>query len=132
MVAIQRFFVKILIVEDDFICRLLLKQILTGYGKITTAINGKEGFEAVSQAIDVQEPFQLICLDIMMPEMDGLTVLKKIRALEESKGIWSSQGAKIIMTTALGDMKNTCEAFNNLCDAYLRKPIWRSSLYIST
>jgi two-component system chemotaxis response regulator CheY len=64
----------------------------------------------------------------MMPEMDGQQALKQIRALEEAKGILSTDGAKIIMTTALGDMKNVMTAFSGLADDYMVKPIDKAKL----
>ena len=64
----------------------------------------------------------------MMPEMDGQQALKEIRALEESKGTWANKKMKIMMTSALADMKNVSEAHQNLCDAYLLKPIYKSKL----
>jgi len=42
----------------------------------------------------------------MMPEMDGHQALKEIRALEEGTGVVSPHGAKIVMTTAVDDMKS--------------------------
>ncbi|MBD3347309.1 MAG: response regulator [Chitinivibrionales bacterium] len=113
---------KTLIVEDDFTSRLLIQEILRNYGQSHVAINGKEAVEAVQRALTEKEPYDLICLDIMMPEMDGHEALKKIRAAEESRGIASSDGAKIVMTTALGDIKNVSAAYNSLCDGYLTKP----------
>ena len=77
---------KTLIVEDDFTSRLLLQELLKGYGPAHVAVNGKEAVEAARMAMDAGEPYDLICLDIMMPEMDGHGALKEIRAQEEARG----------------------------------------------
>ena len=119
---------KTLIVEDDFTSRLLLQEILKHHGPAHVAVDGKEAVEAVSAALESGEPYDLVCIDIMMPEMDGQQALKQIRALEEAKGILSTDGAKIIMTPALGDMKNVMTAFSGLADSYLVKPIDKAKL----
>jgi len=119
---------KILIVEDDFTSRLLLQKILSAYGDCHIAVNGKEAVDAFSLALTEKNPYHLICLDVMMPEMDGMEVLKNIRAIEAEMKINSSMGVKIIMTTALGDPKNVIGAFKSLCDAYLVKPVNKSKL----
>ncbi|MFA7329488.1 MAG: response regulator [Candidatus Delongbacteria bacterium] len=119
---------KTLIVEDDFTSRLLLQELLKGYGATHIAVNGREAVEAVRIALVTSQPYDLICLDIMMPEMDGQQALKEIRKLEESRGIQPGQGAKIMMTTALGDIKNVGEAYRNLCDSYLGKPVHKAEL----
>jgi two-component system chemotaxis response regulator CheY len=119
---------KTLIVEDDFTSRLLLQELLKSYGPSHIAVNGKEAVEAVRIALEAKEPYDLICLDIMMPEMDGQQALKEIRKLEEAQGIFSTDGAKIMMTTALGDMKSVIAAYKSLCDAYLNKPIKKAKL----
>ncbi len=119
---------KSLIVEDDFTSRLLMQKFLAPYGESHVAVNGNEAIEAFTQAINSDEPYQLICLDIMMPEMDGHATLKEIRAFEENKGIMVGDGVKIIMTTAFGDMDNKLTAVKEFCDAYLVKPIDRSKV----
>lgn len=119
---------KTLIVEDDFTSRLLMQELLKGFGMVNVAVDGQEGVEAVRLALKNGEPFNLICLDIMMPELDGQQTLRVIREMEEDKGILSSDGAKIIMTTALDDMKNKISAFSGLCDGYLSKPIHKEQL----
>jgi two-component system chemotaxis response regulator CheY len=113
---------KTLIAEDDLTSRILLQEILKRYGPVHTVVNGREAVEAVRAAMKLGEPFDLICLDIMMPEMDGYEALKEIRGMERSRGVLSSEGAKIFMVTALGDVKNVMQAFRE-CDAYLLKPI---------
>jgi two-component system chemotaxis response regulator CheY len=119
---------KTLIVEDDFISRLLLSELLKSTGTIHIAVNGQEAVKAVDLAIEAQDPYDLICLDIMMPEMDGQEALRKIRSLEDFRGVKPSRAAKIIMTTALGDYRNVMTAYKGLCDAYLAKPIDRQRL----
>jgi len=119
---------KTLIVEDDFTSRLLLQGILKNHGPAHVAVNGKEAVEAVRAALESGEPYDLICLDIMMPEMDGQQALQQIRALEEAEGVLLGNGARIIMTTALGDSKNVFAAYSGQCEAYLVKPIDKAKL----
>jgi two-component system chemotaxis response regulator CheY len=114
---------RTLIVEDDFTSRLLLQSFLSQYGECHIAVNGREAVEAFRAAQKSGQTYDLICMDIMMPEMDGQTAVKEIRTLEEAGGTLSTHGVKIIMTTALDDVKNVVEAFKALCDAYLFKPI---------
>lgn len=114
---------KTLIVEDDFTSRLLLQELLKRYGTAHTAVNGNEAVLAARIAREAHEPYDLICLDIMMPEKDGQTALREIRAHEESRGILSHRGSKIVMTTAMSQLDDVSKAFSALCDGYLVKPI---------
>ncbi|TCL64770.1 two-component system chemotaxis response regulator CheY [Hydrogenispora ethanolica] len=119
---------KTLIVEDDFVSRRLLQIILAPYGPCDIAVNGKEAIEAFRLAWQEKSPYQLICLDIMMPELGGQEVLKTIRAIEREMSVDWGDGAKIIMTTALHDHENIKQAFQEQCEAYLVKPIERVKL----
>ncbi len=114
---------RTLIVEDDFTSRLLLQAFLSRYGECHVAINGKEAVEAFRLAQKNETRYDLICMDIMMPEMDGQAAVLAIRSLEEAAGILSTSGAKIIMVTALDDVKNVVTSFKGLCDAYVFKPV---------
>jgi two-component system chemotaxis response regulator CheY len=120
---------KTLVVEDDFASRVLLQERLKSYGPVHIAVNGKEAIAAVRQALATQEPYDLICLDIMMPEMNGQEALRHIRDLEATAGKPPAEGAKIVMTTALRDVKNVSTAYSSLCDGYLAKPIEKDRLY---
>ncbi|HEJ82988.1 MAG TPA: response regulator [Desulfobacteraceae bacterium] len=119
---------KTLIVEDDFVSRLLLQEFLKEYGPSHVAVNGKEAVEAVRIALNVGEPYHLICLDIMMPEMDGQEALRQIRRLEEEKEVFGARRARIIMTTALADRGNVIKAAEARCDHFLVKPIEKARL----
>ena len=119
---------KCLIVEDDFVSCLLLQKLLEPYGECHVAVNGVEAVKAVSVAMEAQNPYDLICLDIMMPQINGQAALKEIRAMEEARGIFSTNGAKILMTAALDDLKNVSSAYSQLCDNYLVKPIEKAKL----
>ncbi len=114
---------RLLLVEDDFASRLLLQTFLSRHGDCHVAVNGKEAVEAFRSALERGQKYDLICMDIMMPEMDGREAVKQMRALEEARGILSTAGAKIIMTTTVDDITEVVRCFNELCDAYLMKPI---------
>ncbi len=119
---------KILIVEDDFVSRNILNRMLIPFGDCDLAANGKEGLEAFRQALDDWKPYNLVCLDIMMPEMDGHTVLQKIRAIEESHKVGKPNRAKVIMTSASSDKADVINAVKAECDGYLVKPVIRQKL----
>ena len=109
---------KTLIVEDELTSRVLLREILKRYGPPHVAMNGKQGVDAVRTALEAGDPYDLICLDIMMPEM-----LKRIRQLEADAGVAAEKRARVIMTTALADKGNVLEAIRSQCDYFLVKPI---------
>jgi two-component system chemotaxis response regulator CheY len=119
---------RILIVEDDFVSRRLLQRFLSAYGDCDIAVNGREAVEAFRLAWEAGQPYDLICLDIMMPEMDGHEVLRHIREIEHGKNVGGLAGAKVIMTTALSDYDNIMGAFKEQCEDYIVKPINKQEL----
>lgn len=119
---------RTLIVEDDFITRSFMRKLLMPYGRCDIAVNGMEAIEIFSQAMKNNQRYDLVCLDIMMPEMDGQAVLEKIRNMEEERGIQGLEMVKIIMTTGLDDVKNIMHAVKSGCEVYLIKPIDKQKL----
>lgn len=120
---------KILIAEDDFVSRKVLHQYLKPYGDAEIAVNGQEVVDAVENALDRGESYDVICLDIMMPKLDGQEALKKIRQLEVDKGIQYPNSSRVIMTTALSDGKNIMGDFKSGAEIYLTKPVDKQKLY---
>jgi len=119
---------KLLIVEDDFVSRTVLLKQLSAYGSPDVAVNGLEAVKAVEMQIAADEPYDLICLDIMMPEMNGHEALRKIRDVEQAAGIEGLDRCKIIMTTALSGSEDILDSFRDECDGYLVKPIKKQDI----
>ncbi|MFP4171870.1 MAG: response regulator [Candidatus Hydrogenedentota bacterium] len=119
---------KTLIAEDDMTSRLLMQKILEPYGPYHCVEDGREAVEAVRIALGKGAPYDLICLDIMMPRMDGQTALVHIRELEDTELHEQAPRAKVIMTTALADRSNVIKACQHHCDHYLIKPIDKAKL----
>lgn len=114
---------KILLAEDDFVTRKYMKDFLAKYGECDVTVDGMEAVDAFMMALEEDEPYDLVCLDIMMPVMDGYQALLGIRNLEKDRGITGDEAVKIIMTTALNDEKNVKMAFEYGCTVYSGKPI---------
>lgn len=114
---------RILIAEDDLVSRKFLFKFLSRYGECDLVVDGLEALDAFLMSIKENKPYDLVCLDIMMPKVDGVKVLKAIRDLETQKGILPEKRSKVIMTTALAETQFVQNAFEIGCDAYAAKPI---------
>ncbi|MBF0587590.1 MAG: response regulator [Magnetococcales bacterium] len=120
---------KILIVDDQFENRKLLRDILKKFGDCDLASNGEEAMEFFEADLDDGTPYDVVLLDIMMPGMDGQTALMKMRELENVRGIPSGKETKIIMVTAVDAPQQVIKAyFRGNCTDYLTKPITRKIL----
>ncbi len=117
---------RALIVEDDFLSRNLLAEFLDPYATSDIAENGREAMEILAEAYVKNDFYDLVCLDIMMPEADGHKVLNYLRRLEHDNNIPKDKITTVFMTTALDDAQNIMNAFTmGQCQAYLIKPILR-------
>ena len=114
---------KILLAEDDFVTRKFMTNFLSKYGECDVTVDGMEAVDAFMMALEDDDPYDLVCLDIMMPAMDGYQALMGIRNLEKERNIPKEKEAKVIMTTALNDESNVKMAFELGCTVYSGKPI---------
>jgi len=119
---------KILIAEDDEASALVIEKFVSDYGISDVATDGKIAMELFETALGSDEPYDLLCLDIMMPHMDGHQVLENCRKMESEKGIDLGDGVKIIMTTCLEDKKNILSSFRQGCESYIVKPVTKIEL----
>lgn len=120
---------RILIAEDDSTSARYMSGLLARLGECVVAEDGELALAAYRKALQEGRPFQLICLDIMMPRKTGQEVLEEIRRIEQQAGGRPGQGVKIIMTTALGDMRSVMSAYKGGATAYITKPILTERLY---
>ena len=120
---------RMLIAEDDFIARYVLNEMLAEYGHCDVVVDGVEAVQAFRIAAEGKKPYTIIFLDIMMPNMDGIEALKRIRSIEKESGILPGQQVKVIMTTALDDPKTVISAYyQGGADSYLVKPITKEKI----
>ncbi|SDL34946.1 two-component system, chemotaxis family, response regulator CheY [Maridesulfovibrio ferrireducens] len=121
---------RALVAEDEFVSRKLISTFLSPLFEIDIAVNGKEAFEAYKMAFEEGKPYTLICMDIMMPEMDGITALEAIRNFEKENGTPNKMSVKVFMTTALNDPKTVIRSFHDVeASAFLVKPVSKEKLY---
>lgn len=102
---------------------MLLQELLKRHGQVVVAKDGLEALDEIRKSYQTARIFDLICLDIMMPKMDGHQALREIRIIEQEMKISYSSRSVIFMTTALRDERTRNDAFGNSCDAYIIKPV---------
>ena len=120
---------KCLIVEDDFASKELLRAYMKDCADCHTVSDGRQAVEAFLDGLEENEPYDLILLDIMMPEVNGREALQEIRWIEAEHGIEGLDAVKVIMTTALDDSKNILGSFREGCEAYVVKPVEKDKLF---
>jgi two-component system chemotaxis response regulator CheY len=119
---------NILIVEDDVVSSTILHSVLSPFGACVVVGDGLSALRSFEAAHKNKAPYGLVCLDIMLPELDGQETLKRIREWERTYNINGLDGVKIIMITALGDNKNIMQAFRHQCEGYIVKPIRKNKV----
>ncbi|MBF0455353.1 MAG: response regulator [Magnetococcales bacterium] len=119
---------RVLVVDDNESARNVLSDYLASFTfKVSKAVDGREAMVAVQEAEMMEEPFDLVMMDYMMPEMDGITATTKIR---DELGL--KQAPMIIMATAYGEEKMVKRAIAEArVDGFLVKPINQSLLFES-
>ena len=87
---------RILLAEDDYVTRKFMTGFLSKYGECDVTVDGMEVVDAFMMALEDEEPYDLVCLDIMMPVMDGYQALMGIRNLEKERNIPVEKAVKVI------------------------------------
>lgn len=110
-----------LVVDDEIVSRKKMMRIINEFGVCEEVQNGKTALNMVKTALKDWKLYDLITLDVSMPDISGIEVLTTIREMEEGRGLDKEEQAKILMVTAQSDMK-TVKACVGKCDGYVIKP----------
>jgi DNA-binding response OmpR family regulator len=109
---------RVLVVEDDPVIQLLLREVLSGRGyDVGVANDGEAGLAAV-----LRDPPDLVVLDVMMPGLDGYEVLGQLRQRPATAGI------PVLLLTALNSDEDIARGFAAGANDYMRKPFQSEDL----
>lgn len=122
-------YIKILLVEDELTSRRTLISFLHPIGEVDICVNGNIALNVAKKALENNQPYELIFLDIMISNLDGISTLKKIRQLETHHGVKEHAKSKVIMTSANADKDVILKAAQAGCTSYMIKPIDKKRLY---
>ena len=114
---------RILVVDDDAPNRKLLTDIASKMGECEGAEGGQEALSAFKKAWEDWRPFNLIFLDVLMPDVDGREVLLKIREIEKEKKVSEQHQVRVIMVTGVSEEETVMDCLRNGCDEFIVKPI---------
>lgn len=118
---------RILVVDDHFSARKVLADIFPREISVCHAGDGAEAIQMFCHAVQEDEPYHAIFLDITMPKMDGLTALRIIREKEKAFGMGETP---VIMVTALQTPKAVFQAYYRLgANDYIPKPFTRERVW---
>ena len=119
---------KTLIVDDQIVSRMKIQKIMEGFCEIDAVDCGQAAIDAYKKSLEIKTPYNLITLDVSMPDLDGREVLKTIRDLETNHQIDKDQQVKILMITSSSDKETVLSSIQAGCDDYLVKPLNREAI----
>ncbi len=115
---------RFLVVDDDFETRHLMQKLLRPFGDVDVATDGEEGVEAFSRALKAGEPYALVTMDILMPNIDGQQALREIRQIEKEHDIARENQVRVIMVSGLDNSEELHDAFFlGEATSYMVKPV---------
>lgn len=113
---------KTLIVDDDYVVRKKLGTIMQSVGPCEMVDTGAAAVEAFKKAWEHWAPFDLITLDVGMPDMDGTEILYNIREMENTKNVPDDKKVKVFMVSGYSDKDTVITSIQAGCDDYIKKP----------
>ena len=113
---------KILGAEDDMASGKFMMKLLAKYGEVVLARDGIAAVDEFVNAVNTNERFDLICMDVMMPKIDGYKALASIRDAERKLGLARDKRVKVVMVSALDEGFDANYASDDY-EEYMCKPI---------
>lgn len=114
--------INVLCVDDDPVSLNKMVAIMEEIGDCRQAETGKEAVTVFFKNLEAGNTFDLITLDISLPDMEGTEVLRILRQIEADKGIAGQKRAKIIMVTSHADKGRVVASLKAGCNDYIVKP----------
>ncbi len=116
---------KILVVDDEITSRMKLQKIMGSIGECRSVETGAAALGQFQKALANQTPYDLISLDLGLPDCDGLDILIRMRSLEKELKIPPSNRARILVVTAKSDKETIVSCARAKCDGFIGKPFER-------
>lgn len=113
---------KVLVAEDDIASGKFMQKLLSKYGEVVLTRDGIEAVDEFVNAVNQNARFDLVCLDIMMPKIDGYKALASIRDAERKLGLARDSRCKVVMISALDEGFDASYASDDY-EEYICKPI---------
>ena len=113
---------KVLVAEDDMASGKFMEKLLSKYGEVVVARDGIAAVDEFVKAVNNNEKFDLVCMDIMMPKIDGYKALASIRDAERKLGLARDSRCKVVMIRALDEGFDAAYASDDY-EEYICKPI---------
>lgn len=120
---------RMLIVDDDHFARNMMEGLTEDIAECVIAKSGSGALTAFKKALEKWVPFDIITLDINMPDISGKEVLKMIRKFERGKKIPAEEQVKILMATAHSDKDTIISCLKEGCNEYITKPYQKDILF---
>jgi two-component system chemotaxis response regulator CheY len=120
---------KILVVDDESVSRKVLLKALESFGQCQEALDGREATTAFKRAWDESSPFDLLMLDLSMPDMDGKEVIHQIRGLEMEMKVPNQGQTKIVMVTSHSEEDTVLACLQAGCNDFIVKPFEQEILF---
>ncbi len=122
---------RTLVVDDEIVSKKKMQKIMEAFSDCETAETGMSAISMFKESLEKGDPFDLITLDIIMPDMDGLRALKKIRGVE--KKILTKKGSgqdrvKIMMVTSHSNKSLVLRCARAGCNNYIVKPFTKDKI----
>lgn len=97
---------KTLVIDDDYSCSNMFKLFFEKYGQCDTFSLGQNGLTAYKEALQTGQFYDLVVIDIILPDINGVDLLNFIRAEEDMNNVSVNFRTKVILTTSLDDDVN--------------------------
>ena len=114
---------KTLVIDAEEAIKQSICGVFANNGTCDGATDGQMGLDLLKQAFKLKQPYTLVILDIVLPEVDGHTIIKRIREWELEQGVDPLNESKILVVSRRRDEPTILKAFRNGATGWISKPV---------